>query len=107
MDFDTLVERRGTASYKWDRYGPDVLPFWVADMDLPSPPAVSAALQARAAHGIYGYALTPESLVSAIQGHLLAAHGWAVAPTPSSTCPASCRRSTWPAAPMRRPARPC
>ena len=45
VDFDTLVERRGTASYKWDRYGPDVLPFWVADMDLPSPPAVIAALR--------------------------------------------------------------
>ena len=80
VDFDTLVERRGTASYKWDRYGPDVLPFWVADMDLPSPPAVIAALQARAAHGVYGYALVPDSLVSAIQGHLLAAHGWAVSP---------------------------
>ena len=80
MDFDTLVERRGTASYKWDRYGPGVLPFWVADMDLPSPPAVIAALRERAAHGVYGYSLVPDSLVSAVLAHLLTAHGWAVAP---------------------------
>ncbi|MGZ4200267.1 MAG: MalY/PatB family protein [Thermoleophilia bacterium] len=79
MDFDTIVERRGTASYKWDRYGPDVLPLWVADMDLPSPPAVIAALEARAAHGIYGYSLVPDSLIAAIRRHLLTAHGWDVA----------------------------
>jgi len=35
VDYDAIVGARGTASYKWDRYGPDVLPFWVADMDLP------------------------------------------------------------------------
>jgi cystathionine beta-lyase len=75
-----MVERRGTASFKWDRYGPDVLPFWVADMDLPSPPAVVAALGERAAHGIYGYSLVPDSLVSAVRRHLLVAHGWEVAP---------------------------
>ncbi|MGD0997846.1 MAG: PatB family C-S lyase [Thermoleophilia bacterium] len=80
MDFDAMVERRGTASYKWDRYGPGVLPFWVADMDLPSPPAVIAALRERAAHGVYGYSLVPDSLVSAVRDHLVAAHGWAVAP---------------------------
>ena len=78
MDFDTVIERRGTASYKWDRYGPDVLPFWVADMDLPSPPAVIAALEERAAHGIYGYSLVPESLTAAVLGHLRDAHGWDV-----------------------------
>jgi cystathionine beta-lyase len=80
VDFDAMVERRGTASYKWDHYGPDVLPFWVADMDLPSPPAVIAALRARAAHGIYGYSLVPDSLIAAVQQHLLGAHGWDVAP---------------------------
>jgi cystathionine beta-lyase len=49
-------------------------------MDRPSPPAVIAALRERAAHGVYGYSLVPDSLVSAVRDHLLAAHGWAVAP---------------------------
>ena len=80
MDFDAVVERRGTASYKWDRYGPDVLPFWVADMDLPSPPAVVAALKARAAHGVYGYTHLPDSLVAALLAHLRDGYGWTVAP---------------------------
>ncbi len=78
MDFDRPVERRGTASYKWDRYGPDVLPFWVADMDLPSPPAVVAALERRAAHGVYGYANVPDSLLQALLGHLATSYGWHV-----------------------------
>ena len=80
MDFDAVVERRGTASYKWDRYGPDVLPFWVADMDLPSPPAVVAALQARAAHGVYGYTHVTDALVAALLAHLRDGYGWTVAP---------------------------
>ena len=79
VDYDAIVERRGTASYKWDRYGPDVLPFWVADMDLPAPPAVVAALEARAAHGVYGYSLVPDSLTAAVRQHLLSRYDWDVA----------------------------
>jgi cystathionine beta-lyase len=76
VDFDRTIEWRGTASYKWDRYGPDVLPFWVADMDLPSPPAVVAALERRAAHGVYGYSTVPDSLLDALLTHLARACGW-------------------------------
>ena len=36
MSFDTPINRTGTSSLKWDKYaGQDVLPLWVADMDLP------------------------------------------------------------------------
>lgn len=32
-DFDTVVPRRGTNSYKWDSMPrEDILPMWVADM---------------------------------------------------------------------------
>ena len=55
FDFDMIVDRRGTDSNKWHKYGPGVLPLWVADMDFASPPAVVAALRARVEHGIYGY----------------------------------------------------
>lgn len=31
-DFDSIIDRRGTASEKWDRYsGRDIIPLWVAD----------------------------------------------------------------------------
>ena len=55
FDFDKVVDRRGTDSNKWNKYGPDVLPLWVADMDFASPPAVIEALRARVEHGIFGY----------------------------------------------------
>ena len=34
-DFDTIISRRGTNSYKWDiPEEENVLPMWVADMDF-------------------------------------------------------------------------
>ena len=49
-DFDTVVDRRQTASNKWRKYPADVLPLWVADMDFPSPEPVVRALRERAEH---------------------------------------------------------
>jgi cystathionine beta-lyase len=80
VDFDRVIERRGTGSTKWDRYSGDVLPLWVADMDFASPPAVVAALRERVEHGVFGYALVPESLIAAIQEHLLRRYGWRIEP---------------------------
>jgi len=54
-DFDHVVERRGTDSNKWHKFGPDVLPLWVADMDFRSPEPVIEALRARVEHGVFGY----------------------------------------------------
>ena len=39
-DFDKVVDRRNTASVKWDEFEPDALPLWVADMDFQAPPEV-------------------------------------------------------------------
>ncbi len=81
FDFDTVVDRRGTASEKWERYaGRDILPMWVADMDFRSPPAVIAALHRRADHGVFGYTAPPAGLREAIRVHLAAAYAWEVAP---------------------------
>lgn len=53
--FTTPVDRHRTSATKWERYaGRDVLPFWVADMEFPSPSAVIEALHARVDHGIFG-----------------------------------------------------
>ena len=78
FDFDAPIERRGTASFKWDLYPGDPLPLWVADMDFASPPQVVEALAARAAHGVYGYSLVPDSLVEAIVTHLESRYGWRI-----------------------------
>jgi cystathionine beta-lyase len=80
VDFDTPIARRGSASFKWDLYPEDVLPLWVADMDFASPPPVVAALQARAAHGVFGYSVVPNSLVEAVVGHLASRYDWRVDP---------------------------
>jgi len=42
-DVAGLAARR---SEKWAKYPPDVLPVWVAEMDVPVAPAVKAALRA-------------------------------------------------------------
>ena len=82
FDFDTVPERRGTDSQKWQKYaGRDVLPLWVADMDFLSPPAVIAAVQARAAHGIFGYARPVKSSVDAFVNALAARYGWTIDPS--------------------------
>lgn len=48
-DFDTVVPRRGTNSYKWDSMPrADILPMWVADMDFRTAPAVTEAIRKRA-----------------------------------------------------------
>ncbi|MEA3325784.1 MAG: PatB family C-S lyase [Chloroflexota bacterium] len=79
MDFDQIIDRRSTESYKWKRYGADVLPMWVADMDFRSPEPVIEALHKRVAHGVFGYGGAPDGLREAIQAHLLNRHSWEVA----------------------------
>lgn len=84
-DFDRIVPRQNTQSYKWDLsqklFGnADILPLWVADMDFESPPAVKAALEARVAHGVYGYTIRPESYLSAITSWFERRHHWSIDP---------------------------
>ena len=54
-NFDQLINRRGTESFKWRTYPDDVLPLWVADMDFLSPEPVRRALREVIDHGVYGY----------------------------------------------------
>jgi cystathionine beta-lyase len=81
FDFDTPVERRGTASMKWDKYkDQDIIPMWLADMDFPSPPAVIRAIQQRAEYGVFGYTLTPEELNDQVISMLEQTYAWPVKP---------------------------
>lgn len=83
MNFDQVVERRGTNSSKWDLgeklFGSgDVLPMWVADMDFPAPEAVREAFAKRVAHGVFGYNVRPQSYYDSILGWLKKRHAWEV-----------------------------
>ena len=58
-DFDSVTDRRQTASLKWD-IEENELPMWVADMDFQTAPEVIEAMKKRLEHGIFGYSVIPE-----------------------------------------------
>lgn len=68
-NFDEIVSRRGSNSYKWDSSANgDVLPMWVADMDFRTAAPVIEALEKRVAHGIFGYTKVPAAYFDAVTG---------------------------------------
>ena len=68
-NFDEIVPRRNSNSYKWDSAtDDDVLPIWVADMDFRTAPPIIEALEKRVRHGIFGYTKVPQSYFDAITG---------------------------------------
>lgn len=73
-------DRRGSDSNKWSRYGSDVLPLWVADMDFSAAPEISDAVAARLAHGVLGYGRPWPGLAEAIAKALHADYDWEVDP---------------------------
>ncbi|MGM0616058.1 MAG: MalY/PatB family protein, partial [Pseudomonadota bacterium] len=84
FDFATPLERRhpagGWRSQKWHRYGEDVLPLWVADMDFTAPPAVMDALKRRVDHGVYGYGQVPDSLRQTLCEWSATHYDWPIQP---------------------------
>jgi len=70
MTFAT-IEREGTHCSKWDgrkeKFGrKDILPLWVADMDLAAPEVVQDAMKRRLKHPVYGYALYTDTFYQSI-----------------------------------------
>lgn len=66
FDFDSIIERKGSGSAKWDcTDDQSVLPMWVADMDFRTAPAVIEALQKRVEHGVFGYTKVPDTYYQA------------------------------------------
>jgi cystathionine beta-lyase len=81
FDFDNPPDRRGTDSQKWQKYaGRDVLPLWVADMDLKSPPAIVEALHRRVDHGMFGYARPVKSAVDSVVAAMESRYDWKIDP---------------------------
>lgn len=76
-DFTTALNRKGVASLKWQRYeDQDVIPMWVADMDLAAPPCVQEALQQTVALGALGYGEVPSSLAAAFLNWCQQQYAW-------------------------------
>lgn len=85
MDFekfcqDNCVERKGTGTLKWDSleeiFGDaDLLPVWVADMEIQSPPSVREALQKRVEHGVFGYGRVEDHYYEAFFSWMKRRHG--------------------------------
>ena len=83
MDFDEIIDRRGTHCVKWDMMqawhgvsADDGIAMWVADMDFRPPSCVQRAVEAMAAHGIYGYFGDDRAYLEAIRWWQRTRHGW-------------------------------
>ncbi|MGR3640543.1 MalY/PatB family protein [Alterinioella nitratireducens] len=87
MDFNTLIDRRGTKSSKWDKmeklFGvspEDGLSMWTADSDYPTAPCVRDALRKAADFGVFGYSWEHPDYLAAIAWWMKTRHGWEVDP---------------------------
>ena len=86
-DFDKLVDRRGTASVKWDvrdlfGVGPEaeLTPMWIADMDFAVLPEVQQAMKTRCDHPTFGYNTPTPGSLPALCGWYQRRHGWTFTP---------------------------
>lgn len=83
MNFDTLIDRRGTGCVKYEAlqklYGrTDLLPLWVADMDFATPPFIIEAMARRLRHPVFGYTVVPEDYWTTITKWIDSHHQWKV-----------------------------
>jgi cystathionine beta-lyase len=106
-DFDTVVSRKGTNSYKWNFFPEDLatkhfvyteryfepggpIPVWVADMDFKTAQPIIDALVKRASHGIFGYTGKSPAYFTTVCHWMKKRHHWDIqpewiVPTPGTT----------------------
>lgn len=70
-----LADLRRRTSSKWRRYPPDVVPAWVAEMDVPVAPAIIDAVTAAVGEGDTGYCWG-DDLADAIAAFAAKRWGW-------------------------------
>ncbi|WP_431681801.1 aminotransferase class I/II-fold pyridoxal phosphate-dependent enzyme [Kitasatospora sp. KL5] len=73
-------DRSGTGSIKWARAGQGRIALGLADMDLPGPAAIGAALAARARHPAYGYTAADPGAPQLVADWYRRRHGTAIDP---------------------------
>ena len=81
LDFDTVIDRRGTNCLKYDfaveRGKPaDILPLWVADMDFKTSSYIQSALADVVNHGIYGYSEVKDDYFNALASWMHNRHNY-------------------------------
>jgi cystathionine beta-lyase len=80
-EFDEVVDRRGTDTYKWDALKElysrdDLISMWVADMDFKSPQVVVDKMRERLEHGVFGYTFVSDSFNKSVKNWLKKRHNW-------------------------------
>jgi cystathionine beta-lyase len=77
-NFDEVINRKNTDSFKWDFFqDPEgTIPMPVADMDFRSPEPILEALRDVTEHGVFGYSIVPEELRDILQARLERLYGW-------------------------------
>lgn len=65
-NFNEIINRRNTNSYKWD-IKKDELPMFVADMDFKVLPEIIESIEQRVQNGIYGYNIIPDEFYLSYQ----------------------------------------
>ncbi|MBD5468048.1 MAG: pyridoxal phosphate-dependent aminotransferase [Lachnospiraceae bacterium] len=81
LDFDRIIDRKGTRSLKYDfavRRGmpEDILPLWVADMDFRTSSYIEDALAERVQHGIFGYSDVQTPYFEIVRDWMKRHHNW-------------------------------
>ena len=74
----SLAELRTRTSIKWTMFEPDVLPLWVAEMDVAPVPSVVAALERAIRDGDLGYPPLDESYAESFAAVAARRWGWTV-----------------------------
>jgi len=82
-DFDKYIERKDTASFKWDKSKEffnreDIIPMWVADMDFQCAKPIIDNLKKRLEHPILGYSIRTQQYYDAIINWMDRKHGYKV-----------------------------
>ena len=79
-DFDTMPDRLGTGSQKWEAVAdrPGILPMSVADSEFVTPAFIMEAIEERADRGMFGYTVWPKSATPTVARWLEQRHGWVV-----------------------------
>ena len=80
-NFDTTPSRHTSPfANKWTMRPKDVIPMWMADMDLPTAPQIQKALHKQIEHGVLGYELPNKVLYKFVAERMKKLYDWDVNP---------------------------
>lgn len=77
LSYENLVTRHGN---KWNRFDPDVIPCWVADMDFALAPPIREVLQGALSRQEYGYPVKESPVADIFAKRMQQRFGWSPDP---------------------------